>query len=71
VSPVNDLSPGEKNGKRYGRRLGTALIDAEESHKFQATGYKERVESRKLQAVGYKKFRCKNKNYLIFFFRKA
>jgi len=34
VSPVNDLSPGVKNGKKYGRKLGTALIDAEESHKL-------------------------------------
>jgi hypothetical protein len=49
VSPANDLSPGVKNGKRYGRRLGTALIGAEESHKLQATGYKERVESHRLQ----------------------
>lgn len=48
VLPVNDLSPGVKNGKRYGRRLDTALIDVEESHKLPATGYKERVESCKL-----------------------
>jgi hypothetical protein len=56
VSLVNDPFPGEKNGKRYGRRLGTALIDAEESHKLQATGYKERVESHRLEEDIFDKY---------------
>lgn len=55
VLPVNDLSPGVKNGKKYGMRLSIVRTNAVESHKLQATGYKERVESLKLQAAGYKK----------------
>lgn len=62
MSPANDLSLGARNGKRYGKRLGIARINAGGSHTLQATGYKERVESLKLQATGYKKFICKDKN---------